>query len=106
MRCSASSSGYWIGLSNNRLGFSLEEIRAMYDSETQRPSIDMLEENIRSCQEQLRLLTECRDRLLAMITLNQVLTEKVFSWRISNGLVRYAKVLSYNLFSDFKFWQI
>ena len=28
------------------LGFSLEEIRTMYDSETQRPSIDMLEEKI------------------------------------------------------------
>ena len=35
------------------LEFSLEEIRAMYDSETQRPSIDMLEEKIRSCQKQL-----------------------------------------------------
>jgi hypothetical protein len=41
-----------------------------------------LEEKIRSCHEQLRLLTECRDRLSAMITLNQVLTENVFSWRI------------------------
>ena len=30
------------------LGFSLEEIRTMYDSETQRPSIDMLEEKIRN----------------------------------------------------------
>ncbi len=32
------------------LGFSLEEIRAMYDSETQRPTIDMLEEKICRCQ--------------------------------------------------------
>ena len=40
------------------LGFSLEEIRTMYDSETHRPSINMLEEKIRSCREQLRLLTK------------------------------------------------
>ena len=58
-----------------RLGFSLEEIRAMYDSETQRPSIDMLEEKIRSCQEQLQLLVECRDRLSAMITFQKKLNE-------------------------------
>ena len=57
------------------LGFSLEEIRTMYDSETQRPSIDMLEEKIRSCQEQLQLLTECRDRLSAMITFQKKLNE-------------------------------
>jgi len=57
------------------LGFSLEEIRAMYDSETQRPSTDMLEDKIRSCQEQLQLLTECRDRLSAMITFQKKLNE-------------------------------
>ena len=57
------------------LGFSLEEIRTMYDSETQRPSIDMLEEKIRSCQEQLQLLLECRDRLSAMITFQKKLNE-------------------------------
>ena len=57
------------------LGFSLEEIRKMYDSETQRPSIDMLEEKIRSCQEQLQLLVECRDRLTAMITFQKKLNE-------------------------------
>ena len=57
------------------LGFSLEEIRTMYDSETQRPSINMLEEKIRSCQKQLQLLTECRDRLSAMITFQKKLNE-------------------------------
>ena len=57
------------------LGFSLEEIRTMYDSETQRPSIDMLEEKIRTCQEQLQLLIECRDRLSAMITFQKKLNE-------------------------------
>ena len=40
-----------------RLGFSLEEIRTMYDSESQRPSLDMLEEKIRCCQMQLQMLT-------------------------------------------------
>ena len=44
----------------------------MYDCETQRPSIDMLEEKIRTCQEQLQLLIECRDRLSAMITFQNV----------------------------------
>jgi DNA-binding transcriptional MerR regulator len=58
------------------LGFSLEEIRTMYDSETQRPSIDMLEEKIRTCHEQLQLLIECRDRLSAMITFQKKLNEK------------------------------
>ena len=48
------------------LGFSLEEIRTMYDSETQRPSIDMLEEKIRSCQEQLQMLIECRDGVVTL----------------------------------------
>ena len=57
------------------LGFSLEEIRTMYDSETQRPSIDMLEEKIRICQEQLRLLTECWDRLSAMIAFQKKIDE-------------------------------
>ena len=57
------------------LGFSLEEIRAMYDSETQRPTIDMLEEKICRCQEQLQLLIECRDRLTAMITFQKKLNE-------------------------------
>ena len=57
------------------LGFSLEEIRAMYDSETQRPTIDMLEEKICRCQEQLQLLIECRDRLSAMITFQKKLNE-------------------------------
>ena len=57
------------------LGFSLEEIRAMYDSETQRPTIDMLEEKICRCQKQLQLLIECRDRLTAMITFQKKLNE-------------------------------
>ena len=57
------------------LGFSLEEIRDMYDSETQRPTIDMLEEKICRCQEQLQLLIECRDRLAAMITFQKKLYE-------------------------------
>ena len=57
------------------LGFSLEEIRDMYDSETQRPTIDMLEEKICRCQEQLQLLIECRDRLTAMITFQKKLNE-------------------------------
>ena len=57
------------------LGFSLEEIRAMYDSETQHPTIDMLEEKICRCQEQLQLLIECRDRLTAMITFQKKLNE-------------------------------
>ena len=34
-----------------------------------------LEEKIRTCQEQLRLLTECRDRLSAMITFQKKLNE-------------------------------
>ena len=38
------------------LGFSLEEIRTMYDSETQRPSINMLEEKS-GCQENDRFRT-------------------------------------------------
>ena len=57
------------------LGFSLEEIRDMYDSETQHPTIDMLEEKICRCQEQLQLLIECRDRLKAMITFQKKLNE-------------------------------
>ena len=57
------------------LGFSLEEIRDMYDSETQRPTIGMLEEKICRCQEQLQLLIECRDRLTAMITFQKKLNE-------------------------------
>ena len=57
------------------LGFSLEEIRTIYDSESQRPSLDMLEEKIRCCQEQLQMLTECRDRLSAMITFQKKLNE-------------------------------
>ncbi|MBR5298689.1 MAG: MerR family transcriptional regulator [Bacteroidales bacterium] len=57
------------------LGFSLEEIRAMYESGTLRPPIDMLEEKISRCKEQLRLLTECRDRLSAMITFQKKLNE-------------------------------
>ena len=57
------------------LGFSLEEIRTMYDSQTQRPSIEMLEEKIRRCKEQLLMLTECRDRLSAMITFQKRINE-------------------------------
>ena len=35
-----------------------------------------LEEKIRTCQEQLQLLIECRDRLAAMITFQKKLNEK------------------------------
>ena len=57
------------------LGFSLEHIRTMYDSETNRPSIDMLEEKIRTCHEQLQLLIECRDRLSVIIIFQKKLNE-------------------------------
>ena len=48
-------------------GFSLREIQNMYDSESQRPSIDMLEEKIRLCEERLEQLKMCRERLKAQI---------------------------------------
>ena len=57
------------------LGFSLEEIRTMYESDVRRPSLDMLEEKIRICEEQLRSLTECRERLSGMITFHKKLNE-------------------------------
>ena len=38
------------------MGFSLEEIRELYEDETHVPGIDALEEKIRVCEDELRLL--------------------------------------------------
>ena len=42
-------------LSLKGMGFSLEEIRELFEDQTHVPSIDALEEKIRVCEDELRL---------------------------------------------------
>ena len=50
------------------MGFSLEEIRELYEDETHVPGIDALEEKIRVCEDELRLLKARKAQLQAMVT--------------------------------------
>ena len=52
---------------------------------------DMLEEKIRICEEQLRSLTECRNRLSVMITFQKKLNERIVpKFRRTMNLENYA----------------
>jgi DNA-binding transcriptional MerR regulator len=50
------------------MGFSLEEIRELYEDDTHVPGIDALEEKIRVCENELRLLRARKTQLQAMVT--------------------------------------
>ena len=50
------------------MGFSLEEIRELYEDDTHVPGIDALEEKIRICENELRLLRARKTQLQAMVT--------------------------------------
>jgi len=49
------------------LGFSLEEIKELYEEETHFPSIKALEEKIKLCEEELKLLKQRQQQLKAVI---------------------------------------
>jgi DNA-binding transcriptional MerR regulator len=48
------------------IGFSLEEIRALHEDDTHKPSISQLEEKIRQCEHQLTRLQVRRTQLIQM----------------------------------------
>ena len=54
-------------LSLKGMGFSLEEIRDLYEDDTHAPSIEALEEKIRVCEEELRQLKPRKAQLRAMV---------------------------------------
>ena len=54
-------------LSLKGMGFSLEEIRDLYEDETHVPSIEALEEKIRVCEDELRQLKARKAQLKAMV---------------------------------------
>ena len=49
------------------MGFSLEEIRDLYEDDTHVPTIEALEEKIRVCEEELRQLNARKAQLKAMV---------------------------------------
>ena len=55
-------------LSLKGMGFSLEEIRDLYEDETHVPSVEALEEKIRACEDELRQLKARKAQLKAMVT--------------------------------------
>ena len=54
-------------LSLKGMGFSLEEIRDLYEDETHVPSVEALEEKIRVCEDELRQLKARKAQLKAMV---------------------------------------
>ena len=50
------------------MGFSLEEIRELYEDDTHVPGIDALEEKIRICENELKILRARKTQLQAMVT--------------------------------------
>ena len=54
-------------LSLKGMGFSLEEIRDLFEDETHVPGIDALEEKIRVCEDELRRLKARKAQLKAMV---------------------------------------
>ena len=50
------------------MGFSLEEIRELYEDDTHVPGIDALEEKIRICENELKMLRARKTQLQAMVS--------------------------------------
>ena len=67
-------------LSLKGMGFSLEEIRNLYEDETHFPSIEALEDKIRVCEDELRQLKARKAQLKAMVASQKKLhkMEKVY----------------------------
>ena len=49
------------------IGFSLDEIKCLYDNDTHSPSIGQLKSKIRDCERQLRLMLDRRHQLIEMV---------------------------------------